>query len=58
MKVNDQKDNQYEGEKQEEIAEGIGKQIIISQGMTFTGEFKKGKKHGNGYLVNEHLATL
>ncbi len=51
-------DNQYEGEKVNGKAEGKGKQIIVSKGMTYNGIFKDGKKHGRGYLVNKTLDTL
>lgn len=45
-------DNQYEGDKRDGLAEGNGKQILISQGITYSGKFHGGKKHGAGYLVN------
>lgn len=51
-------ENQYEGEKVEGIAEGEGKQILIGEGITYSGRFRKGKKHGVGYLVNGNLDTL
>jgi hypothetical protein len=53
-----QDDSQYEGEKVEGKAEGQGKQILISKGITYNGAFLAGKKHGKGYLVNENLDTL
>ena len=42
----------------EGLAEGQGKQILIEGGITYSGSFKGGKKHGIGYLVNENLDTL
>ena len=59
MKEEPCEDNQYEGEKsQNGKAEGNGKQILISQGITFNGQFRMGMKNGAGYLVNELLNTL
>ncbi len=51
-------ENQYEGEKVEGLAEGQGKQILVGEGITYSGTFKGGKKHGAGYLVNGNLDTL
>lgn len=58
MENNKEQDNQYEGEQVEGVPQGKGKQILISKGMTFNGLFQEGKKHGPGYLVNEHLNTM
>lgn len=54
----EEKDNQYAGEEKENKANGKGKQVLISKGFTFSGTFVNGKKHGEGYLVNENLDTL
>lgn len=51
-------DNQYDGELAEGKAQGKGKQILVSKGVTYSGVFKEGKKHGRGYLVNKNLDTM
>ena len=59
MQAEPSEDNQYEGDKSDSgQAKGNGKQILISEGITYSGRFDEGKKHGAGYLVNEHLNTL
>lgn len=54
----EEKDNQYAGDVKDKMANGKGKQVLISKGFTFSGTFVNGKKHGEGYLVNENLDTL
>lgn len=55
---NQESDNQYAGQKKNGKADGKGKQILLSKGITFNGKFKGGKKHGQGYIVNENLDML
>ncbi len=51
-------DSQYDGEEVYGRAQGKGKQILVSKGMTYSGVFREGKKHGRGYLVNKNLDTM
>ena len=48
----------YQGEGEAIDANGKGVQTLIKEGITYTGYFRKGMKHGDGLLVSESLDSL
>jgi hypothetical protein len=32
--------------------------VLLVDGLSFSGNFRKGKKHGQGYVTNSSLDTL
>lgn len=49
---------QFQGDGPAKQANGKGVQTLIKEGITYTGYFKDGKKHGEGLLVSETLDSL
>lgn len=49
---------QFQGEGSAKEANGKGVQTLIKEGITYTGYFRDGKKHGEGLLVSETLDSL
>ncbi|KRX01099.1 hypothetical protein PPERSA_12379 [Pseudocohnilembus persalinus] len=45
----------YSGNLWKGLPTGQGSQFFIDTGITYKGEFKMGKKHGKGYIVNSNL---
>ena len=48
----------FQGDGPAREANGKGVQTIIKEGLTYTGYFQNGKKHGAGLLVSESLDSL
>jgi hypothetical protein len=51
-------DVDFQGDGPASEASGKGVQTMIKEGLTYTGYFSKGKKHGAGLLVSESLDSL
>ena len=49
---------EFQGDGPAKEASGKGVQTLIKEGITYTGFFKDGKKHGEGLLVSESLDSL
>jgi hypothetical protein len=49
---------EFQGEGLATEANGKGVQTLIKEGLSYTGYFKNGKKHGVGLLVSETLDSL
>jgi hypothetical protein len=49
---------EFQGEGSATEANGKGVQTLIKEGITYTGYFKDGKKHGEGLLVSQTLDPL
>jgi len=56
IKLND--NQHYVGEVAEGLPHGGGKEVLLVDGLSFNGGFRKGKKHGRGYITNSSLDTL
>lgn len=54
----DNQEVEFQGDGPAEHANGKGVQTLIKEGITYTGYFKDGKKHGDGLLVSESLDSL
>lgn len=48
----------YLGHFKEGLPEGEGKEVLVEEGISYNGWFRRGQKSGPGYLVNSNLDTL
>jgi hypothetical protein len=46
------------GEVSDGLPHGGGKEVLLVDGLSFSGGFRRGRKHGRGYITNSSLDTM